>query len=221
MREPSKTYGLAAVAVLLITAATSAEAGHVPANLQPASANIGHAPKLPAPPVTPRFLYMPDVAVAQTGCAPATHSSRFLEWWRQTWGTGVSHRARSEDGDAERTSAAFFYLRSPSLSGFYSRTAESAECAGGGASARHEDGPRCALVTLRLGKHDRLKRFEVALPQYDARTPRQLESEINARIEKGEVVSLLRLNGESYRLAPGTLRALSLSPCSGEKGEPG
>lgn len=217
MREPSKIRA-AALLLILLAAATPAHAGDLQQSVASGAAQMaapGH--RLASVPVLPGFLYTPDVTVAQAGCVTPTHSSRFLEWWRQTWGTGVTHRGRPEESEQERPSATFYYLRSPLLSGLYGRATDGADCAGGGASARPPEEPRCALVTLRLVEHERLKRIEVPLPQLEARTPRQLESAINGRIENGKTVVLSRMDGDSFRVVPGFIRGIATGACGAEQ----
>jgi hypothetical protein len=217
MREPSKISGWAA-AILLLTATPSAALG---GGLRPggAAAEAVHLPATATPlPVapTPVFLYTAGVVGSQVGCAPMGYSSRLLEWWRQTWGTGLSHRAaRTEEPEQERVAGTAYYLRSPLLSGFYGRATEAAECDGGAAGGIEAE-EHCALVTLRFADH-RTKRIEVHLPQLDARNARQLGGAIKERLESGEAVVLVRRDRDPYHIHPGVFREVGAETCAAKK----
>jgi len=124
---------------------------------------------------------------------------------RLPWGLGWLQRY-GRDVEVERGGVAppSLYLRSPLLSGLYSRP----------------DCPRedtlveetCAAVAL-VSDDDAAMTIEVPLPQLDARSARHLRDIIRAALEEGETVVLATADDKEFELMPGSVRQVDASAC--------
>ncbi len=168
----------------------------------------------PDPPVDPVVTVVPifvplDRTIVRSFDIPTNCASQLRqrpERRRFPWGLGWLQRY-GRDVDVERGAvvAPSFYLRSPLLSGLY-RGPE--DC------PPEVSGPEehCAIVTL-VADDDAAIAFEVPLPQFDARTPRQLRDAIREALAAGETVVITTTDGEEFDLMPGAVREIDATSC--------
>jgi len=189
MPVPTRRLTGTAAALIILLAA--------PAAAEPAGSLDVPVPRLAVELAAPAS--GPDCVVDDVQQRPGRRKSRMFGWlWRST-----------RNVDIERTGAPMsFYLRSPLLTG----NREHAEC------PVEDDGAAmtirsCAALAVNPG-HDDGWNVTVALPQFDAATPHQLEDALRVRLDAGERVVLRVLGGRDVELDPERVRQVDARTCT-------
>jgi hypothetical protein len=122
---------------------------------------------------------------------------------RAPWGLGWLY-GYGRDMDIERTGVSPFshYLRTPLLSGLYDRRSN--------ACPRPEP-DTCAALTLRTADGPITR--EVALPQAEARTAKELRARMLETLADGESFTLLTMQGEEFEIQPGSVEEIEAKSC--------